>query len=561
MDKNAIIERMRELVKGSDVQAMLREVPELETAWDAAHEAAVKAARKRFLDDGGDAWAFEAPKDPLDGTWAELYNLYDDKRVAHKRALAEAEDRNYEVKKWVVDELQNLVDGQMDNIGKAFHRFDELNTRWAETGRVNKARFKALQEEYSRLRDLFYHHASIYKQLQAYDLDKNLEEKKAVIAELKGVLEMDSIRETERTLHTLQETWDGIGPVKQEDWEALKTEYWTTVHAIYDKIRDHYTHVREMHKAIEDEKRRIIQRMEVINLDLPTNHKRWKAATEEVITLQKAFWSAGYTKRSKNRTFNEIHRTLCDTFFEAKQAFYDKQRARHDERKAKKEALIEKAEALQDSRDWGPTTKRLIDLQKQWKKVGPAHPRDEGRLWKRFRGACDTFFTTKKQWFDGRDDREKANLEAKDAICTRMGDVADTEALQALIAEWNAIGFVPKKAIKSSQKRFDEARAAAAQRLAIDPADLDTLAFEAKVKGLAGQTDAKKALDDERRFVRGRIKGLTEEVEQYRTNLSFFGPSKGAQTLRAAAEKRIEESEAELERWKEKLRMIQDAMG
>jgi hypothetical protein len=69
-------------------------------------------------------------------------------------------------------------------------------------------------------------------------------------------------------------------------------------------------------------------------------------------------------------------------------------RAEREARRARsvKERLVKEAEALAGSTDWGPTAGEYRDLMQQWKAAGPA-PRDvDDELWKRFRGAQDTFF-------------------------------------------------------------------------------------------------------------------------------------------------------------------------
>lgn len=57
-----------------------------------------------------------------------------------------------------------------------------------------------------------------------------------------------------------------------------------------------------------------------------------------------------------------------------------------------KRELVEAAEALKDSIEWTETTNRLIELQAEWKKVGPVARKYSDDLWKKFTAACDTFF-------------------------------------------------------------------------------------------------------------------------------------------------------------------------
>ena len=63
----------------------------------------------------------------------------------------------------------------------------------------------------------------------------------------------------------------------------------------------------------------------------------------------------------------------------------------------KKVKLCEEAESLAASTDWAATTDRLIALQKDWKEIGPVPRKKSEALWKRFRAACDAFFTAKAE--------------------------------------------------------------------------------------------------------------------------------------------------------------------
>jgi hypothetical protein len=54
---------------------------------------------------------------------------------------------------------------------------------------------------------------------------------------------------------------------------------------------------------------------------------------------------------------------------------------------------IERAEQLADSTDWIKTAEELKKLQAEWQQLGPVPRQDMRATWKRFRDACDRFFT------------------------------------------------------------------------------------------------------------------------------------------------------------------------
>ena len=57
---------------------------------------------------------------------------------------------------------------------------------------------------------------------------------------MKQLNEVKSIKEVEAQLKVLQNNWDEIGPVPNEEWEKLKEGYWTEVKSVYNKINRFY---------------------------------------------------------------------------------------------------------------------------------------------------------------------------------------------------------------------------------------------------------------------------------------------------------------------------------
>ena len=113
-------------------------------------------------------------------------------------------------------------------------------------------------------------------------------------------------------------------------------------------------------------------------------------------------------------------RGLCDLFFQKRDAAFADVRAAQQKVKERKQAIAEEAVALASSEDWKNTSDKLIALQKEWKDLGSAGPRDENKLWRKFRGACDQFFTARKAIYADRDKEHKAKLKKKEALIAEI---------------------------------------------------------------------------------------------------------------------------------------------
>ena len=129
--------------------------------------------------------------------------------------------------------------------------------------------------------------------------------------------------------------------------------------------------------------------------------------------------------------------------------------------KVTKEALAAEAEALATSTDWGPTTGAYRDLMARWKAAGPAPRGVEEGLWKRFRGAQDTFFSAKQAALSAQDTEFRANAQAKEALLAQaeaLLPVRDAAAAKAayrdILRRWSAIGKVPRDSIRTLDTRL-----------------------------------------------------------------------------------------------------------
>ena len=129
--------------------------------------------------------------------------------------------------------------------------------------------------------------------------------------------------------------------------------------------------------------------------------------------------------------------------------------------KVTKEALAAEAEALDTSTDWGPTTGAYRDLMARWKAAGPAPRGVEEGLWKRFRGAQDTFFSAKQAALSAQDTEFRANAQAKEALLAQaeaLLPVRDAAAAKAayrdILRRWSAIGKVPRDSIRTLDTRL-----------------------------------------------------------------------------------------------------------
>jgi hypothetical protein len=188
--------------------------------------------------------------------------------------------------------------------------------------------------------------------------------------------------------------------------------------------------------------------LEKLARELHEIQERWKTVAEAPRAQAQALWHR--------------YRQAADPLQQRVREFFA---VRNEERRGnldKKLALIERAEALADSNDWIKTADELKKMQVEWQQIGPVPRQDSKAVWKRFRDACDRFFTRRNADLAQRKEVWSANLTRKEALCKRAEDIAaavgewDKHAaeIRRLQTEWKTIGPVRRNKSEAIWQRF-----------------------------------------------------------------------------------------------------------
>jgi hypothetical protein len=128
---------------------------------------------------------------------------------------------------------------------------------------------------------------------------------------------------------------------------------------------------------------------------------------------------------------------------------------------SRKEELVAEAESLAGSTEWNATAARLKELMGEWKAAPRASKEAEQKLWERFRGAQDTFFSRRSEVFSARDAELKGNLDRKQELLAQAEALdidADPRAAQAKLREiqgqWHDLGRVPRDSAGGLDRRL-----------------------------------------------------------------------------------------------------------
>jgi Domain of Unknown Function (DUF349) len=502
---------------------------------------------------------------PLKEAFFEAYNSFVNKRKAQQQLQQTLESQNLRLKKDLITRLKEVIDNE-EKIGTAFQAYKEIHETWKKIGAIPREQRETIQKEYSRLLEIFFYNIKIYKELKDHDYRRNKQLKEDLIFKLKQ-LRVASLeqRDLEAQLHALQDEWEEIGPVQNEDWELMKTAYWEAVRSIYDKINEHYEAQRQVLKANIDAKKKLIDALSerLKETDQWNTFKYWETQTAFVLDLQAQWKTIGSGSRKENEAVYQAFRALCDEFFAAKKNFSKDADALSQEIVQKKKGLIEKAQALSSSTDWKNTADQLKKLQKQWQDFGSAGQRYENKLWKEFRAACNAFFDARQTHFEGQDAANAQNLELKLSLITTLQNYTLPTDKQTALAElrdfqqqFNAIGPVGIKEKQNTYTAFKTRMDELYKDLKLEGQEKERVFFQAKLEGLLASPDKQRLLQAERQEIRKQIDFLQKDIFTLENNLGFFARSKGADQLRLEVEKKVAAAQEKIQGLKAKLKLI-----
>jgi hypothetical protein len=493
----------------------------------------------------------------------ELYKALVDKRKQQISLKETLEKENLKLKKGLIDDLKKIIESE-ENIAAAFNAYKSIHDTWKKVGDIPREYRDDVQKEYSRLLEIFFYTMRIYREIKGHDYKRNLQNKQVVLHKLQQLRnEEQDIKVVEQQLRVLQDEWEEIGPVQNEEWEGLKVKYWEIVRQIYDKINQHYEAQRQVYEQNIEAKKVLIQELNTLleTAQHLTAYREWDALIEKVKEIQEAYKKIGPGARKDNDLVWKQFRAASDAIFELKRSKAKEQQDVFSKRIDAKKQLILEATTLATTIQWKEATQRILKIQKEWKEAGNTG-RAENKLWTEFRAACDAFFSAKDADQAQQNKVFEDNYEAKLAIIAQIQglEVNDkTEGLaqiRSLSAAFSEIGHVPMAKKDEVYNSYKSALDAAYGKLNLNHKERDKLAFKAKVDQLLNAPDRDKQVQRERNEIRKQVERLEQEMHRMENNLAFFARSKGADALRAEVDQKIKSLKDQVENYKQQLKLL-----
>ena len=500
--------------------------------------------------------------DDLETKFNELFDIYRQKRAIYTENLEKEKVDNLKKKQDILEKLKDLINSE-ETLKKTYDEFRELQEEWRNIGMVPKLEVNNLWQNYHFLVEKFFDKVKINKELKDLDLKKNLEQKIELCEKVEELLLEPSIIKSFRELQRLHEQWKEIGPVpddkKDEIWERFKS----TTDKINQRRRDHYKQLQEEQEANLAAKVALCEKDDSLLAKETTSVKAWQERTRQFNDLFKMWKSIGPAPKKQNDEIWERFKTSIDAFYTEKKEHFSKIKDQQINNYNLKLELCLQAEALKDSDDWRKSSRELIDLQKQWKEIGPVPRKHAEKIWQRFRGACDEFFNRKSAHFSGIRIKEAENLKLKEELIASVENhnfgtdrAENLEVLKEYQREWTEIGFVPFKEKDRLQNAFRNAINKRLDQLNISNSEIMLSTFMSRIDNIKGTAEGNRQLQREQTFLQNKINQLREEIMLWENNIGFLADTKNANIVKSDFEKKIEKAKSELSAMEAKLKYL-----
>lgn len=560
LNNEEIIEKLKQLIYESNIEETRKDIDLLKRLFYRNLRRQQDALRQEIIEATGNELEVSLPKDPNEDYLKELWAEYGKKRAELAKQQEAERLENLKKKEEIIEKIKVLANGE-ESMNKTFNEFKELQQEWLKIGPVPAEVSNELWNNYQLQIERFYDLVKLNKEARDFDFKRNLEQKIELCEKAEELLLSTDVVASYRKLQDYHELWKELGPVPSDK----RVELWDRFSDISKKIRknyqDHFEKLKEEREANYKQKLILCEKVESILVEnTATNGKEWAELSDKVLELQKIWKTIGMVPTAVNNEVFERFRAGCNKFFEAKKEFFSEINAELKDNLQKKTDICLSAESLQDSTDWKKTTRMFLDLQKQWKEIGPVPRKNSEQIWKRFRAACDHFFNAKSEFFKNIETEHKENLAKKEALIEEIKNYKplddqseNVNKIKEFQNTWTEIGFVE---ISQRDRLYDEYRGAINElykKLKLNKSALEISNFINKVESIKG-SGALNELAREKNRILQKIKELNAEILQIENNMGFF--ASGTESLVKDFNKKIEKAQEEIKTLKEKKKAI-----
>lgn len=568
---------------------------ETKNPFDALKHSDRQAALNKYTEETGSEEGFEYRYDDLVNQYDVLYKQIKSQKNTYFQNLDKAKDTNFATKTELLRRLRELVENEESNAADpkgSWNDFKAIQDEWKAAGNINSPHNATLWATYHALVDRYYSNRNIYFELKELDRKRNAALKAEVIGRVEamaqGLGEKQVSRQAIDEANSLFEEYKHIGPAPKTEQEVLWGRMKAALDTLYERRRQQTDEQRKESAQLYEEKSAIYEELVSYTAFSSSSINDWNDKTKEVMGIQDR-WNAlkGSMPREEGKELSKKFWATLKTFFHNKGEFFKELEAKRDQNLKAKTELCEQVEAILNAGEDTPElTQRVIELQRQWKNIGQVPEKHKNSIFDRFKNACDGFFNRKRNKNQETEREFEDNLAKKKDLIARIeaaaAEGADLSQLNEYKREWSGIGFVPKKDMQPTQKRYIAAINALVGAMGkMSQKEKDRVIQENEAEVTNSRRGGGRDRNDRDRGdrdgggrrggyqsdggdsrggdIRRRISVLETDIATYKNNIEFFARSKNADKLRAEIDKKIADAQKQLDELRNQLKAAQSA--
>ena len=404
---------------------------------------------------------------------------------------------------------------ELDALKQAFYKIHKANVAAARAQFIeNGGESEAFLPAPNVLEDDFKAAMNVIKQKRAElqaELDRqkeeNLQKKQEILERIKVLSATpEEANQAYKEFKELQNQWKELTLVPAEKANELWKTYQLYVEQYYDQLKLNNEFREYDFKKNLEIKTRLCETAEKLNEEADVI-----SAFQQLQALHQEFKETGPVAKELREEIWARFKAASTAVNKRHQQYFEELKQKEEENQAHKTALCEKIEAvdltaIKTATAWEAQTQQIIEMQKEWRTIGFAPQKMNVKIFERFRGACDRFFTEKAAFFKRLKEEQAQNLAKKTELCEKAEALKDStdwkataDKLMQIQKEWKTIGAVPKKHSESLWQRF------------IGACDYF---FEQKGKNTASQRGEEKENLQKKEQVIEKLKALLESDEE-----------------------------------------------
>lgn len=209
-------------------------------------------------------------------------------------------------------------------------------------------------------------------------------------------------------------------------------------------------------------KNEIIAKIDAAAEDADNVHRHIDTVRE----LQQQFKAIGEVPAPEVSNLWKRYQTATERFYDQLKVNKDLRDLDFRKNLESKQLICNEAEQLAEVPDVVVAFRRLQDLHDKWREIGPVAKELRDEIWNRFKDASAVVSKKYQAFFEERKANERANEEAKTALCERMEQI-DMDSLKSFAAwddmtktvleiqeQWKSLGFASRKTNAALFSRF-----------------------------------------------------------------------------------------------------------